>query len=204
LAFDEVRLSEDIERGAQGGPRFNTNITVTTGGYEKRNSNWGVPRYEFSISYPLRDRVYTEEIIKFFMARQGRARGFRFKDWSDYQSRSIIGVSNGSRTVYQAIKTYTSLLQFNRPLQKIVSGTRKIYLDGVLLAPSLYSIDVNTGVITLDNPPANGVVIEFECEFDVPVRFDKDNLDIGVQWSDAMSISSVQLIEVKIPLTIIP
>jgi len=48
-----VRLNENIERGALGGGRFNTSVLDLDSGFEKRNVNWSIPLAEFDIGFGL-------------------------------------------------------------------------------------------------------------------------------------------------------
>lgn len=89
MAFDEVRFPTEIAYGSKGGPEFSTDVVVMASGAEQRNQNWTYARYRF---YPLEDiksPTQVAEILAFFNARRGRARGFRFKDWSDYATTDI-------------------------------------------------------------------------------------------------------------------
>ena len=44
MAFDEVRLPTTVEKGALGGPTFNTTVKVLSNGYEQRNQNWSTTK----------------------------------------------------------------------------------------------------------------------------------------------------------------
>jgi uncharacterized protein (TIGR02217 family) len=89
---------------------------------------------------------------------------------------------------------------------KIVSGTVNVLLDNVPQAdPGDYSIDLNTGLITFVSPPASTggsgpsgeEVVEVALEFDVPVRFEDDHLQITTQIFNAGSVPALQLIELR-------
>jgi uncharacterized protein (TIGR02217 family) len=60
------------------------------------------------------------------------------------------------------------------------------------------SVDSATGLVTFDAPPASGAVISAGFEFDVPVRFDTDRLDIALSRFRAGDIPSIPLIELKL------
>jgi len=68
-------------------------------------------------------------------------------------------------------------------------------VDGVAI--SGFSVDAASGVVTLASPPANGAAIFAGYEFDVPVRFDIDRIDINMKAFNAGSVPSVPLVEVK-------
>ena len=93
MGFDEVRLPTNIEIGAQGGPQFNTTIIALSSGFEKRNINWADSKGTWDIGYSIRYKEDLDIVIQFFYARRGRANGFRFKDWSDFElPQQLIGI----------------------------------------------------------------------------------------------------------------
>ena len=203
MAFHDARLPEDVERGAQGGPRFKTTILVLGGGLEKRNIDWQTTRGEWDIGYGIESKQDFSDVIDFFYARQGRAHSFRFKDWTDFEVGSTsnpvtFATGDTTTTVFQAQKRYSSgSIDFDRDLTKIVSGTVEVYVNAVLQAdPADYSIDLLTGLITFVSAPA-AVPIGLVCEFDVPVRFDTDALDVTAQLCDVGSIPQINILEVK-------
>lgn len=204
MAFHDVRLPEDVERGAQGGPRFKTTILVLGGGLEKRNIDWATTRGEWDIGYGIESKEAYSDVVDFFYARQGRAHSFRFKDWSDYEVGTTgtpvtFATGDGVTLIYQAQKRYSSGgIDFDRDLTKIVSGTVELYVNAVLVAdPADYSIDLLTGLITFVVAPPDTETIGIVCEFDVPVRFETDGLDINVEVWNVGSIPQIPIVEVK-------
>jgi uncharacterized protein (TIGR02217 family) len=222
MAFAEIRLSDDVERGAVGGPGFKTRILTLDSGHERRNIDWEKVRGSWDISYGLMkmdDDVLdttVHDIRDFFYAREGAAHGFRFKDWSDFEigdpanpttDNQQIGLGDDSTVLFQIFKRYSSGgINYDRPVVKIVSGTVNVLLDNVPQAdPGDYSIDLNTGLITFVSPPASTggsgpsgeEVVEVALEFDVPVRFEDDHLQITTQIFNAGSVPALQLIELR-------
>jgi uncharacterized protein (TIGR02217 family) len=72
----------------------------------------------------------------------------------------------------------------------------RVALDG---ASSLsgWSVDTTTGVVTFDAAPTEGVAITAGFEFDVPVRFDTDVLDVTLDLERLGSITSIPLLEIR-------
>ena len=201
--FVEERLPEEVERRAVGGPGFRTIITTLASGHEQRNISWSESRGEWDIGYGLshlksgKSQSYLNLVIEFFYARLGRAVGFRFKDWTDFEvTDSTIGVGNGSNDTFQAVKLYNETgVSFARTLTKLVTGTVVVKLDGT---PTVaFTVDVDTGEIVMDSPPGMGVVVTLTCEFDVPVRFDVDKLDVTAMTQDTGFIANIPIIEVR-------
>ncbi|NLE03700.1 MAG: DUF2460 domain-containing protein, partial [Crenarchaeota archaeon] len=95
MDFVEIRFPTTISYGASGGGIFSTDIVTTYTGHEQRNINWDRAKASYAISLTNRTQGEVDEVIAFFYARRGRAIGFRFKDWMDFQVKNqIIGVGN--------------------------------------------------------------------------------------------------------------
>jgi len=198
-SFHDVRLPENIERGAMGGPEFKTTIMATPGGLEKRNIDWSRTRASWDVGYGIQMKEDFEVIINFFYARMGRAYGFRFKDWTDFEiaSEQSIGTGDGVEKSYQIYKQYISGGYFyNRDIKKPIAGTVQVYLDSVLQGGG-FSIDYGTGIITFNTAPASNVNVGVICEFDVPVRFDMDKFDLNAEMWNVASIPNISLVELK-------
>lgn len=204
MAFHNVRLPEDVEKGSRGGPRFKTTVMVLGGGHEKRNIDWSQSRAEYDVGYGIESKEDFSDVLEFFYARQGAAHSFRFKDWADYQVGSPgnpvqFATGDGSTTVFQARKPYTSGgITYFRDLTKLVSGTVSVYVNGAIQTPTTdYTVDLQTGLITFVAAPTNTHPIALICEFDVPVRFAQDHLDVSMETFDAGSMPNIAIIEVR-------
>ena len=207
MAFHEVRFPDDISRGARGGPERRTQIVELASGDEERNASWADSRRRYDVSYGIRRADDLAAVVAFFEARNGRLHGFRFKDWSDYKSCAPsgtpasadqqIGTGNGSRTTFQLVKHYASGSQiWTRTITKPVAGSVTMALGGVPVLAG-WTVDTTTGIITFAAAPTNSVVIRAGFEFDVPVRFDSDLLDVTLDIERLGSITSIPLIEIR-------
>jgi uncharacterized protein (TIGR02217 family) len=196
--FDDVRLPEDVEQGAHGGPQFQTSVVGLSGGTEQRVQNWEQTRAAWDIGYGIQDDDDFAVVEAFFYARRGKARGFRFKDWHDFIcTAENIGTGNGTKRTFLFTKTYDDdVAPFVRRITRPIQSTVKVYKDAVLQV-SGYTLTVAGGYIKFDVAPANGVVITFDCEFDIPVRFDVDNFDLTLFWRKAGEIPAVPVIEIR-------
>ena len=56
----------------------------------------------------------------------------------------------------------------------------KVYLDGVEQL-SGWSVDTTTGIVSFGMPPALGVEVSADFEFDVPARFDTDHMAVTIE-----------------------
>ena len=200
MAFHDIRFPEKIAVGAVGGAEFNTEIRSLNSGLEKRNQNWSDTRHVFDVSHGIKTQNELDELKEFFLARQGRTHSFRFKDWSDYElDRQLIGTGDGSALEFQIFKLYTSSTQtYTRNLEKIVSGTISVWVAGTLQsAGSDYTVNLLTGKISFTSAPATGQNIEVKCEFDVPVRFNTDQMRVSFDDYNIYTWGQIPIIEVK-------
>ena len=207
MAFHEVRFPDDISRGARGGPERRTRIVELASGDEERNSPWADSRRRYDAAYGIRRADDLAAVVAFFEARHGRLYGFRWRDWSDYKSclpsaspsatDQIIGEGDGSTTQFQLVKVYASGAQsYSRRIVKPVAGTVLVALDGIAQG-SGWSVDPSTGVVSFAAAPGNSVIVTAGFEFDVPVRFDTDRLDVTLDIERMGSIASIPLVEIR-------
>ncbi len=207
MAFHEIRFPDNISRGARGGPERRTQIVELASGDEERNSSWANSRRRYDAAYGVRRADDLAAVVAFFEARNGRLYGFRWKDWGDYKSclpsgtpsvtDQVIGMGDGSTAAFQLVKAYSSGAQtWTRTITKPVAGTAVVALDGVTQA-SGWSVDTTSGQIIFATAPANSVTITAGFEFDVPVRFDTDKLDVTLDIERLGSITSIPLVEVR-------
>jgi len=207
MAFHEVRFPDTISRGARGGPERRTQIVTLASGDEERNASWANSRRRYDVAYGIRRADDLAAVVAFFEARNGRLHGFRFKDWSDYRSGfpsaaiaatdQPIGTGTGSQTAFQLVKRYASGAQsWTRTITKPVAGTVVMALGGVPQG-SGWSIDTTTGIVVFVTAPGAGVAVAAGFEFDVPVRFDSDSMDVNLDIERLGSITSIPLMEIR-------
>jgi uncharacterized protein (TIGR02217 family) len=198
MGFVEEQFPTDISYGSSGGPEYSTDIVTAQSGHEQRNSNWAEARARYNVAHGVKTKQQLNALIAFFRARKGRAYGFRFKDWADYEVvNQLIGMGNASETQFQLVKHYTSGSEVSvRIIRKPVAGTVVVYSDGIAQAGG-YQLDATTGVVTFDSAPAAGVAVTADFEFDVPVRFDVDQLSATMEAYGVHSWQDIPLIEVR-------
>ncbi len=207
MAFHEVRFPDNISRGARGGPERRTQVVELASGDEERNASWANSRRRYDVAYGIRRADDLAAVVAFFEARNGRLHGFRYKDWADYKSAlpsqantatdQQIGTGTGSIQTFQLTKRYTSGAQtWVRTITKPVAGTVRVAL-GMVEQMSGWTVDTTTGVITFTTAPAGGVIVRAGFEFDVPVRFDSDSLDVTLDFERLGSITAIPLLEIR-------
>jgi len=197
MTFHDVRLPEEVEKGATGGPLFHTTVIDLANGSEQRNADWSEARHEWELSYGVQDKDDFAAVRSFFFARRGMAHTFRFKDWSDYDLvDETQGVGNDVNLQFQLIKTYESSgpsPYYRRITRPITSGI-VWKVDGVVRGATHNGL----GVYTLSGaPPVNGALVTASGEFDMCVRFGVDKFSLQLDTDIAGSIGSLPVLEVR-------
>jgi uncharacterized protein (TIGR02217 family) len=144
--IDEIQMPSDIARGATGGVEFSTVVVISASGAEQRIPQRSQGLYRYDVQHQMRTAAQAAAIEAFFQAREGKARGFRFKDWADYSATNEPLAPTGTPTV-QLIKTYTSLISRVRAITKPVAGTVTLRKNAVNLVG--ISVATTTGLVTL-------------------------------------------------------
>ena len=76
----------------------------------------------------------------------------------------------------------------------------RIAVDGAEQDPGGYAVSTTTGLVTFlpGTVPGVGAAVTAGFEFDVPVRFDTDRLEIDLSDFEAGSIPQVPIVEVRL------
>lgn len=204
-AFIEERLPDTISYGSSGGPGFLTDIYTAASGGEQRNQNWEEARAKYDISYGVHSKEDMAAIRAFFFVMRGRLIGFRYKDWSDYElDDEVISVADGVTTEFQITKTYAIGSEaYVRAIRKPVDGSLVglTVNDVPMVENTDFTIDYTTGIITFTSAPATGDIKIGYLEFDVPVRFDTDDLSSIHEGFLTETLSSIPLVELRADAT---
>ncbi|SCZ71671.1 TIGR02217 family protein [Epibacterium ulvae] len=210
MSFHDVRFPASLSFGSIGGPERRTDVVTLTNGFEERNSPWAHSRRRFDAGLGLRSLEDIETLIAFFEARSGQMYGFRWKDWSDYKSSSAgkditfhdqqIAMCDGVTREFQLMKTYRSGgHRYQRPITKPVVGTVKLGLDQEEMQEGVdFTLDINSGLVTLGLAPEQGRALVAGYEFDVPVRFDTDRIQTSVASFQAGEAPTVPVVEIRV------
>lgn len=205
MSFHDVRFPEQIALGATGGPTWSTQIITTASGAEQRNAAWAQARGRWNVDTGLRSRADLQVLLAFFRARRGRAYGFRFQDWSDFVlDRAPIATTNGSATSFQIVKTYVSgPASIARSIARPVAGTVRCWVDGIErnlgTGAAQFQVNTSTGIITIGSSLAALAAkpVEVQCEFDVPARFDTDDIEVSLRTYHSGEWADIPIIEVR-------
>jgi uncharacterized protein (TIGR02217 family) len=202
--FDNVLYPFALGRNASVAPEFSTSIAVTASGHERRNSLWSDARLHFDVGPGIRSDAELCELVAFFRARRGPARGFRISDPFDHSSNGMIGVptmldqligiGDGNRADFQLIKTYGTHEAQVRPITRPRPDTLLVSVAGV--ATTAWTLN-ETGELRFLTAPPQGAEVRAGFVFDVPVRFAEDRLDVSAINFAAGEVPSIPLIELR-------
>ena len=211
-AFHEVLFPLDIALGARGGPERRTEIVTVGSGREERNARWAHSRRRWNAGYSVKSLEALSAVVAFFEERRGRLHGFRWRDRLDHSSAApgveslhedqVLGVGDGERASFQLVKRYGSAhAPYERPITKPVAGTVRVAVAGRAASEGEeFDSDPATGLVVFRAgfAPAAGETITAGFQFDVPVRFDSDFLEVDLAAFAAGEIPSIPIVEIRL------
>lgn len=209
MSFHEVVLPARLAFGSSGGVERRTEVVGMASGFERRSSPWAHGRRRYLIGAGVKALRDAAELVAFFEARRGRLYGFRFRDFLDGSSAlagaavsaldQAIATGDGAATAFQLVKRYGGgEAAYARVVSKPVAGTVRVAVAGVELTAGGFRVDAATGVVTLATAPGAGQAVTAGFEFDVPVRFDADRIDVTIEGFEAGRVVAVPLVEVRV------
>lgn len=207
MAFSEQRLPHRLAFGSTGGVERRTDIVSLASGFESRTTPWAHGRRRYLVGGGVRTLEEAAELTAFFEARRGRLNGFRFRDFADDRSCAPggtitaldqpLGVGDSRTTTFQLVKAYGAAPDtYLRPIRKPVDGTVVVAIAGT--PTGAFTVDATTGVVSFDVPAPVGQAITAGFQFDTPVRFDIDRLDVTLESFDAARVVAFPLVEVRV------
>ena len=198
--FHEVRLPLALAFGAQGGPERRTEVVALASGGEARNAVWARSRRHWELGGAIAKIEQLHELTMFFEARRGRLHGFRFRDLVDDRSGrldadvtptdQVLGLGDGTQTVFALTKQYGDTA---RRIYKPVGGTVRVAINGE--EHSGVVVSTTRGEVRFSEAPEAGAVITAGFLFDVPVRFDSDQLATSIEAFGAGRAGQVPIVE---------
>ncbi|GJD42905.1 hypothetical protein AFCDBAGC_0747 [Methylobacterium cerastii] len=207
--FHEVSFPLDVALRGSGGPTRLTEIVTLASGREHRNSRWADSRRRYDAGFGIRSLDTLHAVLSFFEERRGRLYGFRYRDRVDFRSGppgrvpaptdQRLGIGDGASRAFALLKTYgTGPTPYRRAIAKPVAGSVRVAVAGVETPAQRFACDPATGQVVFAAgavPPA-GAVVTAGFAFDVPVRFDADDLVINLEAFTAGEIPKVPLVEI--------
>jgi uncharacterized protein (TIGR02217 family) len=208
-SFHDVLFPLAVSFGATGGPERKNEIVQLASGREKRNARIALSRRSYDAGTGVRSLDDLYDVLAFFEARRGSLYAFRFRDPFDMKScrpdiapgplDQVLGAGDGTRINFPLVKNYgEGALAYARPIVKPVSGTLRVAVAGAEASPADFSYDdvACAVVFAAGAAPTAGQAVSAGYEFDVPVRFDTERIEIGLHSFKAGQIPSIPLMEV--------
>ncbi|KPQ25251.1 MAG: TIGR02217 family protein [Porphyrobacter sp. HL-46] len=203
--FDDVLYPFALGRNTAVAPEFSTSIAVTASGHERRNALWSDARVHFDVGPGIRSEAELSELLAFFRARRGPARGFKIMDPFDHSSNGmagtptmldqVVGIGDGARADFQLVKSYGNGAEPQiRPITRPRAETLLVSVAGA--ANSAWTLG-DRGLLSFLVAPPAGAEIRAGFLFDVPVRFAEDRIDISAVNFAAGEAPSIPLIELR-------
>ena len=208
-SFHDVAFPVGLAFGASGGPVRRTEIISLGSGHEQRNAGWAHSRRKYDVGFAIRTLNELNQVVAFFEARAGRLFAFRFRDPIDNKSclpsqlpsclDQAIGTGTGTDAIFQLVKNISGNSLAARTITKPVPGSVRVAVDGMERMPETdFVVEHSQGTVTFQpgHLPAEGAAVTAGFEFDLPVRFDTDEIRVALVAFEAGEIPSIPIIEV--------
>jgi len=208
VSFHEVLFPISVALSGSGGPERKTEIVVTGSGREERIARWADSRRKYDAGSGVKTLSELADVLAFFEERRGRLYGFRWRDRIDFQSCSLgatpgpsdqlIGTGDGVTNTFQLTKTYGgAFAPYVRKITKPVAGSVRLAVNGSeVVVGSGVRVDFTNGLASFITAPVAGATIRAGFQFDVPVRFDTDQLSVDFAAFVAGEIPKIPLVEI--------
>lgn len=214
ILFDEILFDPSlITAWGSGSPEFaNTQIRNPASGIVKTNVSRSDPLEGATLDLSLLTPANREYFLNFWRGGYGNAVGFRARIPTDYiATLEAFAVGNGSALTFPLSKTYTrpgvtARQDVRRIVKPVVAAAREtnavllsepdgvtnrvigtafqIYISGAEQIGETWKVNAYTGLVTFTVAPANGAIIAWSGEFDVPIAF------LGNSFNQKYDVSS--------------
>lgn len=183
--------------GWEGGPEFLTEIVPLRNGREVRTARWDRVRHKFTAPYMNITKEDFRAIKQMHLVCRGMLHAFRWRDQLDYQAdNEIFGTGDGVEDTFQLGKfSILDGVEYYREVFALVD-TPVITVNGT--PTTAFSVNLRTGEVVFDAPPAAAAVLRWTGEFDIWVRFNSDYLPFSLDNPDATN-GAIELLEVAAP-----
>ena len=206
-SFHDVRFPLDIARRARAVVGRRTEVVALASGHERRNARWARARRRWQVGYGIKTLDDLHTVIAFFEARKGRLHGFRFRDWTDFKScppqgtpaptDQTLAIADGLSKNFPLIKNYgDAAASETRRITRPVPGTVRVAIDGAEQTTG-WTLNADTGMVIFSTRPAAGAVVTAGYEFDVPARFDTDELNLDLSAFQAGMAPDIEIVELR-------
>ncbi|RLC34902.1 hypothetical protein DRH14_02000 [Candidatus Shapirobacteria bacterium] len=217
VLFQDILFPPDISFGAVGGPQFKTTVVRSKSGYTQRNIEWELVKGKYDVTHGLKTQEQIDDLLAFFMSKQGQAHSFRFLDWVNYTIEDQeVGPGDNVETDFQIIKTHTDAggNTFDKNITKPVDvtdtnhtlgytdyptyTTMLVKVNGVTKTEGVdYTVNYSTGVITFAVAPPNTHTVRVWCSFHLHGVFTTDYMPVGIDFHEIHNWGPIPIEELK-------
>tara|TARA_B100002003_G_scaffold176131_1_gene164036 strand:+ start:162 stop:779 length:618 start_codon:yes stop_codon:yes gene_type:complete len=201
--FHDVRFPLDVSFGSRLSVWRETEIATLASGREERSTRWADSRIRLDAGLGVRTLDQLADVLAFYEARLGPLYGFRVRNFLDCKScgptetvspaDQVLGTGTGSKVDFNLHKKYADDVNpYTRFIKHPVAGALRVAVDAV----EVFDWTFADGVVTFDDPPADGAAITSGFEFDFPMRFES-TLDVDFVSFRAGQAPAIPLIELK-------
>lgn len=185
MAFIDARLSRQTEAGFSAVTLHDTSVRTLQSGRESRNANWAIARRRYTSKYAKWDRASRDELLSAIYVAHGQLHTFLFRDWNDFRvSLGSQGNAPAGSTPVQLRRLYTfGGTTVARDIHHPVAATVVLTQGGVAKPGTL-----NGGLFTPDTAWTEGEPLAASFDFDVRVRFARDDVEIIMPHRDIAEV----------------
>lgn len=177
--YADVILPNSVIQAGVRGKQIRRNSRVTTdSGAESINIVWTQTLREYEIGIAPMSRSAWQTVEAFHEITEGGAYGFLMEDPKDYDATGGV-VTALTATTFQLHKRYIDPVSARTKDRKITrprASPFTVYVSGIALGGGAYSLDTETGIITIASAPA-AADVTWDGRFYVPVHFLSDSID---------------------------
>lgn len=205
--FLDKQFPPKISLGASGGPMRKVHISTLASGQEQRLSHQKYSKRQYELGTAISRVEDLQEVIAFFEICGGALLGFRFKDAFDHSTHQppnpvsaydvVLGVGDGKMREFPLFKPYKiGQNTYERPITRPIKESVKIAVDQRELPLGEGVLLKDYGVLHFEHAPETGAKISCGFEFDVPVRFNIDEIIVNMSDFESGLIPNIPLVEI--------
>ena len=206
--FHDVLFPVALSLGVTGGPERRIEIVSLSSGHEQRNARSALSRRRYDVGTAMRSIDDLYAVMAFFGARRGSLHAFRLRDPFDMKSGAPtgmptahdqeLGVGDGVRAQFALFKRYGSGDDAHeRPISRARIESVRVAVAGIEQQAGVAFSATAGGVTFLaGHLPGPEQIVTAGFEFDTPVRFDTDRLELNLAAFRAGQIPTIPLLEV--------
>lgn len=198
--FHDVNFPSRLKFNVSGGPEMRVDVTRLSSGHERRNKRWSAPLRRYLISVGQRPLDEIQVLTAFFEARSGPLYGFRFRDPFEHSTATLnqnVSANDVEIGIGDGVATEMNLILGNgRQVTHPIEESLRVAIDGVEISTG-FSFDHSSKKLSFDQAPASGETISAGFQFDVPVRFENEQLVATRTVNNAGEIADITLLELR-------